>query len=242
MNTVRCTALLLARGGSKRIIGKNMCELAGKPLIYWSIKYAQMCPHIENIVISSDDRDILHYSRSFGEIVTVERPEHLAGDFSSDLEGFTHCLNALKDSDTKVNEYIVHLRATNPFRKLVWMEDIIQILRKNPKIDTVRSIELASDTPFKMWFKGKGQLIKPAVTLKDKPFSHSLPKQSLPIAFRQNAHLDIIKLSVLKADKIVGDNIYGYETESSLPDIDLPLDLQVAREHFSELIDKALIE
>ena len=122
------------------------------------------------------------------------------------------------------------------------MDEIMEILKNKPEIDTVRSVEEASDTPFKMWFKSDSQLMKPVVNIPSVPFAHSMPKQALPKVYRQNAHLDVIKTSVVRDQKIVGDHIYGYETEDNLPDIDLPIDLTIAREHFGELIDKSLTD
>jgi CMP-N-acetylneuraminic acid synthetase len=44
MKAPRILALILARGGSKRLPGKNIRPLAGKPLIAWSIASARPAP------------------------------------------------------------------------------------------------------------------------------------------------------------------------------------------------------
>ena len=241
MSSIRCTAFILARGGSKRIKRKNMQLLAGQPLLFWTIKYAEVCPHIGNTILSSDDTEILEYASQFSNVTTIKRPENLATDISPDLEAFDHCLRMARMRDIPVNEYVVHLRATNPFRKLFWMDEIVATLRDNPEIDTVRSIEPAATTPYKMWHQDDRDFLEPVCTAPEVPFAHSMPKQLLPDVYWQNAHLDIIRKDVLLSNRIVGDKIYGYRTVGGLPDIDLPLDLETARDFFADLVDGKLL-
>jgi len=231
------TAVVLARGGSKRIKRKNMQDLAGKPLLYWTLKYAQTCPHIENTIISSDDHEIISYAEKFPGVQTIKRPAHLATDTSTDLDAFEHCLKQARSTKIKVNEYIVHLRATNPFRKLSWMDEITTKLRDDPEIDTVRSVELAKITPYKMWLPDKAGIIEQVCSVEGLEFAHSMPKQILPTVYWQNAHLDVIRKDVLLSNRIVGEKIFGYETPADLPDIDLLNDLEMAREFFADWID-----
>jgi N-acylneuraminate cytidylyltransferase len=58
IGTRKVLALIPARGGSKGIPGKNIVDLAGKPLISWTIEAAKACPRIDTIVLSSDDPTI----------------------------------------------------------------------------------------------------------------------------------------------------------------------------------------
>lgn len=68
-----------ARSGSKRIPRKNLLPLAGKPLLTYSIEVARQAGLFEDIVVSSDDKEILDLADSFG--VTIDcRPERLSGD------------------------------------------------------------------------------------------------------------------------------------------------------------------
>ncbi|TOK51271.1 cytidylyltransferase domain-containing protein, partial [Vibrio parahaemolyticus] len=51
-------AIIPARGGSKRLPRKNVLNLAGKPLISWTIDAAKECKYIDEILVSTDDREI----------------------------------------------------------------------------------------------------------------------------------------------------------------------------------------
>ena len=59
-----CVAIILARGGSKGIPGKNIREIAGRPLVAWSIKQAQEASGIDSVWVSSDCLEILATSQA----------------------------------------------------------------------------------------------------------------------------------------------------------------------------------
>ncbi len=62
----RVLALIPARGGSKGVPGKNIRDVAGKPLIAWSIEAARQARSIDRVVVSSDDQAILAVARAWG--------------------------------------------------------------------------------------------------------------------------------------------------------------------------------
>ncbi len=72
-------AVIPARGGSKGIPRKNIRLLAGKPLIAYSIKTALDSKYVDDVVVSSDDPEIIEIAKIFGSNV-LERPSHLAED------------------------------------------------------------------------------------------------------------------------------------------------------------------
>lgn len=73
------TAIILARGGSKGVPGKNTRMVAGKPCIAWTIELAQRSRHIARVVVSSDDPTALHIAQQLGALALV-RPPQLAHD------------------------------------------------------------------------------------------------------------------------------------------------------------------
>ena len=76
---MRTIAIIPARGGSKRLIGKNIYPLNGKPLIAYTIEACIACDHIDDIYVSSDDDEILKTGEDWGAI-PLKRPAHLADD------------------------------------------------------------------------------------------------------------------------------------------------------------------
>ena len=73
------TAFIPARGGSKGILGKNIKEFAGKPLVVHSIEYALESKLIEAVVVSTDDDKIAKIARKAGARI-VNRPPELSTD------------------------------------------------------------------------------------------------------------------------------------------------------------------
>ena len=72
-------AVIPARGGSKGIPRKNVRLMNGKPLIYYAIHNAKNCPSIDDVVVSSDDEEILKIASSYG-VETMTRDSELAKD------------------------------------------------------------------------------------------------------------------------------------------------------------------
>lgn len=77
---MRILVLITARGGSKRLSGKNICVLGEKPLIAWSIDVATDIPEICDILVSTDDTAIASVCTEAGALVPWRRPAELATD------------------------------------------------------------------------------------------------------------------------------------------------------------------
>jgi CMP-N-acetylneuraminic acid synthetase len=75
----RTVCLIPARGGSKRIPRKNFLPLAGKPLLAYTVEVALEAGVFTDVVVSSDDEEILNLAESLGAIAD-RRPEELSGD------------------------------------------------------------------------------------------------------------------------------------------------------------------
>ena len=78
--------LIPARGASKRLPRKNLRQLNGKPLIYWSIAGAQESAYIDSVVVSTEDIEIKQHSHAQGVDCVIDRPPSLAQDGSSSID------------------------------------------------------------------------------------------------------------------------------------------------------------
>jgi len=105
-------AIIPARGGSKRLPGKNIRMLLGKPLIAWTIEAARASNVIDRVVCTSDDPSILVIARSFGCETPFLRPAELARDDTSSLAVVRHALDSLGIGD----ENVMLLQPTSPLR------------------------------------------------------------------------------------------------------------------------------
>lgn len=85
-------AIIPARGGSKRIPGKNIKLFAGKPMIAWSIEAARQSELFNRIIVSTDSEEIAVVAREYGAETPFLRPIELADDFTPTAEVILHAL------------------------------------------------------------------------------------------------------------------------------------------------------
>lgn len=89
-------AVIPARGGSKRIPGKNIREFAGKPMIAHAIKAAQQCGLFEHIIVSTDDEKIADIARKWGAETPFTRPAELADDHTPTVPVVAHVITTCR--------------------------------------------------------------------------------------------------------------------------------------------------
>lgn len=109
-------AIITARGGSKRLPNKNVMNLAGKPLIAWTIEAAKKSKYIDRIILSSENRGIIEIAKKYGCEVPFIRPSCLSTDESSSTDVVIHAINSLD----VLYDYTILLQPTTPLR--TWHE------------------------------------------------------------------------------------------------------------------------
>lgn len=107
----RVLAVVTARGGSKGIPHKNLREVAGRPLLAWSIAAGRTSRYIDRLVLSSEDDEIIAAALRLGCEVPFVRPPRLAADDTPGIEPVLHALEQLPGYD-----YVVLLQPTSPLR------------------------------------------------------------------------------------------------------------------------------
>jgi N-acylneuraminate cytidylyltransferase len=90
----RAIAIILARGGSKGVPGKNTAPIAGKPCIAWTIEHAQASQRVDRVCVSTDDERAMQIAIDMGCEV-VHRPPELAGDRATIDDAARHALRQL---------------------------------------------------------------------------------------------------------------------------------------------------
>ena len=85
--------IIPARGGSKRIPKKNLVDLNGKPLLYYTINTCRMIT--KNIWVSTDDNEIKKLAESMN-VNVIDRPERLSTDESKTEDVVEHFLEEIE--------------------------------------------------------------------------------------------------------------------------------------------------
>ena len=123
----RVLAVIPARGGSKSIPKKNIKDIAGKPLIAFSIAEALRAKTLSNVIVSSDDEEILEIARKYGAETPFLRPKNLATDDALAIDVMAHAIKECERQEGKKYDYAVMLQPTTPMRKA---EDIDEAVEK----------------------------------------------------------------------------------------------------------------
>lgn len=106
-------AILLARGGSKGIPGKNLKSVGGLSLVARSVIAARRAQSVTGIYVSTDDAAIAAEARKFGARV-IERPAALSDDGASSESGWLHALEVIRIDHPAVSRLVL-LQCTSPF-------------------------------------------------------------------------------------------------------------------------------
>lgn len=237
LKTPNILALIPARGGSKGVPRKNILTMLGKPLIAWSIHQAQLSKYISRIIVSTDDHEIAEVAAEWGAEVPFLRPIEFAQDLSTDLEVFSHALEWLEKEENYIPDLVIHLRPTGPARKVSLIDEAIDNMLNQPGADSLRSVSLAMQTPYKMWFIDD-DFMHPVASLKGVPESHSMPRQALPKAYWQNGYVDITRpRTVLEKKSMVGDNPLPFIINETVHDIDYPEDIPNVERALQKMLD-----
>ena len=108
--------IIPARGGSKRLPGKNVKMLVNKPLIAWTVEQANKSKLLTKTIVSTDDEEIANVAKQYGGNVPFMRPPHLAKDDSSSYDVIYHALDYFEEQGEKY-DIVALLEPTSPLRK-----------------------------------------------------------------------------------------------------------------------------
>ena len=112
---MKMLAVVTARMGSKRLPGKNIKLLGGKPLINWTIEVAREIDEICEVFVTTDSAEIAGVARNAGAYAPWLRPNDLASDSASSVDVVLHALNWYEENIQKVDGVLL-LQPTSPFR------------------------------------------------------------------------------------------------------------------------------
>ena len=106
--------ITLARGGSKGVRDKNIREVAGKPLLVWTIEQA-LEAKLDEYVVSTDSARIAAVARKHGATV-IMRPDELATDTATSISALIHALDTSERAYSTEFDIVADIRNTNPMK------------------------------------------------------------------------------------------------------------------------------
>lgn len=139
-------AVIPARGGSKRLPNKNILNMAGRPLIRWTIDCALDTQLFEDVVVSSDSQEVLAIAEE-ANVIALKRPERLASDSATSVDVVLHALESFRDVG-KIFHYVCLLQPTSPLKESGDIAGAFALL-DNKSIASVVSVTEVDHSP--MW-------------------------------------------------------------------------------------------
>jgi len=220
--------LITARSGSKGIKDKNIKDYLGRPLMCHTIEQGLDSKFLNGeVYVSTDSLLYETIATNAGSKSLGPRSSANSQDSSLDLDVMKEFIFNYKETFGTSFDCIVHLRPTYPNRPRAIIDDAIkQFNDVYENYDSLRSMVVASESPFKMWsIENNGSHLNFAhsigMQLKGATEIHSAPRQSLPTIYFQNACIDIIKCETIEnLNSITGKNIFPYLMEDIGIDID----------------------
>ena len=125
---MKVLGITLARGGSKRVSGKNARLLGGRPLISYTIEQALKSRMLTDYVVSTDTEAIQAIARDSGAKAPFLRPPHLASDEASSADALVHAVEWMEGRGKGPYDFIVELMATNPFKSSEDIDACVRLL------------------------------------------------------------------------------------------------------------------
>lgn len=107
---------MVGRGGSKGIPRKNLRLLAGKPLVAYAVLPGKESKHIDRLIISSDDDEIIKTAVSYGAEAPFKRPTELAADTTKALPVIQHAVAFCEKEEGRRYDFIAYLEPTGPLK------------------------------------------------------------------------------------------------------------------------------
>ena len=208
---MKILCIIPARSGSKGVPNKNIKIFKGKPLLAWSIEHAKKSKYNMKIVVSTDSKKYAEIAHKYGAETPFLRPTEISQDLSTDYECIKHTINYLKNYQNYIPDIILHLRPTQPHRKIEDIDKCLKIFIENiNEFDSLRTVVPFEKSPYKMYTIQNNKL-KPLfenVNSIKEPFNQC--RQILPKTYLHNGYIDIYKTSVIKNGILSGKKIYPY--------------------------------
>ncbi len=220
--------LIPARGGSKGIPHKNLVDLAGRPLIAWSIDCALRCSALSRVVVSTDDELIAEVARREGADVPFLRPAELAGDAAGALGVMRHAVDKLELAGGERVDVLVYLQPTSPLRRSTVVNEVVEHLIRGGFDSVVTVVRVPHNFTPGSLMRDRGGVLEPLFSSDEAV----LNRRDKPLLYARNgpAVLALVRAMPMEQGRLYGERTGFVEMGvAESVDIDDLEDLELAR-------------
>lgn len=189
---MKTLAIIPARGGSKRLPGKNTLPLLGLPLVNWAAQFAVQSELFDHVILSTDSQEIADTCDVNGVYIPGLRPAELATDTATSMDVALHALDMAEDQFGEMDA-VALLQPTNPFRRgSLWAQAFSAVLGGADGAIGVTKTPFAPHHSFVVTKDQMTPLFPDGLTLRG---------QDLPHTVYVNGSLYLVRKQVLRAQK-----------------------------------------
>ena len=221
--------VLPARGGSKRILHKNIKQMCGKAMIYWPLREILQIFPKSNIIVSTDSERIASHVRKLGIAVPFLRPASLADDHTDTFPVVQHALNWFEEMHERVDLVLT----VYPTAVLLSSSDILSSVSMILADESCDMVISATSFPFPIQravfenSSGYAEMLQPE--------NFSVRSQDLQECFHDAGQFYLSRASAIRAGKFfVGAKVRLHKIHrNNVVDIDTIEDFEVAEQKLS---------
>ena len=200
--TKKILSIIPARGGSKGLPRKNIADLAGKPLIAWTIEASLNSKYITKTIVSSDDKEILDVAIKYGSEI-IKRPDNLATDTATSESVVKHAIDYL-ESIGEVFDIVILLQPTSPLRNCKDIDSAFEVMFDSSATAVISTCEFDNKI-LKTFIESSNGFLE-GISNNKYPF---MRRQDLPKVYMSNGSIYIIDTKTFK-------NVNSFMTDKTL--------------------------
>ena len=202
--TKKILSIITARGGSKGLKRKNVVDLAGKPLIAWTIEASLDSKYITKTIVSSDDKEALDIYKEYGAN-DVRRPDDLSSDNATSESVIKHTIDYL-ESKGEMFDIVILLQPTSPLRNSKDIDSAFEIMFNSDATAVISTSEFDNKI-LKTFIETPDGFLK-GVSNNEYPF---MRRQDLPAVYMSNGAIYIIDMYIFnKTLSLITDRTVPY--------------------------------
>jgi CMP-N-acetylneuraminic acid synthetase len=222
---VRVLGLIPARGGSRRLKGKNLAVLQGRTLVRRALDTSLAADCFEAVALSSDDPAILAEADPLPEVMKIVRPRELATADARTYDAVVHALDVLEHAPTAGRfDAVAVVQCSSPFtapEDLAGAVSLVRLTGAGSVVSVVRVAGIAHPLKLKRMV---GDRLVPFIE-----DDRLTPSHELPELWVRNGSVYVAQRETIEAGGLESDDVRGFPMPPERShDIDTPFDLALA--------------
>jgi CMP-N,N'-diacetyllegionaminic acid synthase len=187
--------LITARGGSRGVPKKNICEIGGLPLVAFKAIAALRSKFCTRLIISTDSEEIAAIAGKYGVEVPFIRPAELATDSANSMDVILHAINWIEENDCLNYDALCLLEPSSPF---LTPEDVNQAIRFFQDKDAIGILGVKEVKDHSVFVSPIGNDLNMAKHYEKMRDNYHTPRQFLTPEYTMNGAIYLAKWDYLK--------------------------------------------